>query len=57
MSEFKDARYNTLELLTMMDEGRVDTKWLVEMLLSYMSDDDVGLFMEAHELDERMMYE
>ena len=50
MSAFKEARYYTLELLTQLDEGTVDPKWLAEMLLNYMSDFEVQKFMELNDI-------
>jgi len=50
MSAFKEARYHTLELLSRLDEGAIDPKYLAELLLNYMSDFEVQKFMELNEM-------
>ena len=44
------SREYTNKLYNMMDEGLIDPESIVEMCLSYMSEDDVRGMMEANEL-------
>ena len=40
-------------LLEMLDEGYLDPKAILESMISWLSNDDVGEFLDAHELSER----
>lgn len=40
-------------LLEMIDDGVVSPKTIIEWLVSWLSNDDVGEFLDAHELSER----
>ena len=40
-------------LLGMIDEGTVGPKTMIEWLVSWLSEDDVGAFLDAYELSER----
>ncbi len=40
-------------LLGMLDEGYLDPKATVEWLVGWLSEDDVGAFLDANELSER----
>ena len=42
-------------LLGMIDEGTVGPKTMIEWLVSWLSEDDVGAFLDAYELSERFM--
>ena len=42
-----------LRLLGMIDEGMVDPKAILESMISWLSNDDVGEFLDTHELSER----
>lgn len=44
------SREYTNKLFNMMDEGLINPESIVEMCLSYMSEDDVRGMMEANEL-------
>lgn len=37
----------------MIDEGMLDPKITLEWLVSWLSEDDVGAFLDAYELSER----
>ena len=40
-------------LLEMLDEGYLDPKTTVGWLVGWLSEDDVGAFLDAYELSER----
>ena len=40
-------------LLEMLDEGYLDPKAILEAMISWLSNDDVGEFLDTHELSER----
>ena len=40
-------------LLGMLDEGYLDSKTTVGWLVGWLSEDDVGAFLDAYELSER----
>ena len=40
-------------LFGMIDEGIVDPKAILEAMISWLSNDDVGEFLDTHELSER----
>jgi hypothetical protein len=42
-------------LLEMIDEGIVGPKTMIEWLVGWLSEDDVGAFLDAYELSERFM--
>ena len=42
-----------LRLLGMIDEGMVDPKAILEAMIGWLSNDDVGEFLDTHELSER----
>lgn len=42
-----------VRLLEMIDEGYLDPKATVEWLVGWLSEDDVGAFLDAYELGER----
>ena len=42
-----------VRLLEMLDEGMVDPKAILEAMISWLSNDDVGEFLDTHELSER----
>ena len=42
-------------LLGMLDEGMLDPKITLEWLVSWLSEDDVGAFLDAYELSERFI--
>ena len=45
MGAFKEARYNTLQMLELVEEGVVNKDNLIHNLLMWMSDDEVERFM------------
>lgn len=45
MSAFKEARYNTLQMLELVEEGVVSKDNLIHNLLMWMSDYEVEEFM------------
>ena len=42
-----------VRLLEMLDEGYLDSKTTVGWLVGWLSEDDVGAFLDAYELSER----
>ena len=42
-------------LLGMIDEGMLDPETTVGCLVSWLSEDDIGAFLDAYELSERFM--
>ena len=52
MSAFKEARYHTLQMLELVEEGIVDKDQLIQNLLLYLSEQDVEDFMRQYEYDE-----
>ena len=42
-----------VRLLEMLDEGMLDPKAILEAMIGWLSNDDVGEFLDAHELSER----
>ena len=44
-----------VRLLEMIDEGYLDPETTVGCLVSWLSEDDVGECLDAHELSERFM--
>ena len=42
-----------VRLLEMLDEGYLDPKAILESMISWLSNDDVGEFLDTHELSER----
>jgi len=52
-----NARKMTCKLLAMVDDGLLDAKAVMEMCLSYMSEDDVADMMDANELSDRFLEE
>jgi hypothetical protein len=44
-----------LRLLGMLDEGMLDPMTTVGCLVGWLSNDDVGAFLDAHELSERFI--
>ena len=42
-----------VRLLEMIDEGYLDPKTTVGWLVGWLSEDDVGEFLDTHELSER----
>ena len=42
-----------VRLLGMIDEGMLDTKAILEAMIGWLSNDDVGEFLDTHELSER----
>ena len=51
MSAIKDANHYRIELLTMLDEGIVDTQWLAEALVNYLSEAECEHFMNLWNLE------
>jgi hypothetical protein len=49
MSAMKEARFNTIALMGMMDEGLIDPKQLAEQLMLWMSEADVEAFTHHYE--------
>ena len=49
MSAMKDARFNTIALMGMMDEGLINPKDLAEQLMLWMSEADVEAFVHHYE--------
>lgn len=52
MSAFKEARYHTLQMLELVEEGIVDKDQLIQNLLLYLSEQDVEDFMRQYEYDD-----
>lgn len=52
MSAFKEARYHTLQMLELVEEGIVDKDQLIQNLLAYLSDYEVADFMQKYEYAE-----
>ena len=42
-----------VRLLEMLDEGYLDPKAILEAMIGWLSEDDVGEFLDTHELSER----
>jgi len=49
MGAFKSARFHTIQLLQMVDDGVVDKDYLIADLLSYLSEEDVEKFMRKND--------
>lgn len=46
---YKPARYHTIQLLQMVDDGVVDKDYLIQDLLGYLSEEDVEDFMRKND--------
>ena len=49
MSAFKEARFHTIQLLQMVDDGVVDKDYLIQDLLGYLSEYEVEDFMRRND--------
>jgi len=49
MGAIKSARFNTIQLLQMVDDGMVDKDYLIQDLLGYLSEADVEDFMRRND--------
>lgn len=52
MGAFKDARYYTLQMLELVDNGVIDKDQLIQQLFMYLSEHEVEDFMRQYEYDE-----
>lgn len=49
MGAFKEARFHTIQLLQMVDDGVVDKDYLIQDLLGYLSESEVEDFMRMND--------
>lgn len=49
MSKMKEARFYTIQLLDLVEEGAVDKDYLIQDLLGYLSEDEVEDFMRMND--------
>jgi len=49
MGAYKQARFHTIQLLQMVDDGMVDKDYLIQDLLGYLSEDEVEDFMRRND--------
>ncbi len=49
MGAFKDSRFHTIQLLSMVDDGVVDKDYLIQDLLGYLSETEVEDFMRTND--------
>lgn len=49
MGAFKDSRFHTIQLLSMVDNGVVDKDYLIQDLLGYLSEAEVEDFMRTND--------
>lgn len=52
MSKMKEARFYTIQLLDLVEEGAVDKDYLIQDLLGYLSEAEVEDFMRKNDYME-----
>lgn len=51
MGALKSARYHTIQLLRMVDDGVVDKDLVIAAFCKFLSDEQVGKMMKVNEFD------
>lgn len=49
MSTIKEARFYTIQLMALVEDGAVDKDYLIRDLLGYLSEDEVEDFMRMND--------
>ena len=49
MSKMKEARFYTIQLMALVEDGAVDKDYLIRDLLGYLSEDEVEDFMRMND--------
>ena len=52
MAKMKEARFYTIQLMNLVEEGAVDKDYLIRDLLGYLSEDEVEDFMRMNDYME-----